>query len=409
MTTQAVAPAPAARIPARPHAVSPVEPIRRAAAPRPNDPCPCGSGKKNKKCCGPEVAALKAPAVPALQTFVTQILESMVCPDDTHSARQSEDFPETQPVESAQTNHLSENREGNSSNAAPATPTVQKNDEPAPEPSRITPLAEPGTGCAAWMRLTGLYPWAPMSLTERRAALSRLVRHTRHWLRQRKVSGSQPNPSMEVGDHDGELTFKTDHELTNASGIPEPSRELAEELEISEAKLNQFCREATGHSAREMWDTLRAPDALRAIRAEIEAALDGALLDRTARIRRHGVKLEDLHRALRQARRLEGSTAAGRAWALGFRSAARLNWALWQSTGKTMQQHEAAILKELYATWHFDHQTCRICAKNADINLNHRGHRDRGELPYMLTDEPREPRSTEFKPQKQEEIMAQAV
>jgi uncharacterized protein len=30
----------------------PIEPIRRAVTPGRNDPCPCGSGKKYKKCCG---------------------------------------------------------------------------------------------------------------------------------------------------------------------------------------------------------------------------------------------------------------------------------------------------------------------------------------------------------------------
>jgi len=29
-----------------------VEPIKTGAAPGRNDPCPCGSGKKYKKCCG---------------------------------------------------------------------------------------------------------------------------------------------------------------------------------------------------------------------------------------------------------------------------------------------------------------------------------------------------------------------
>ena len=29
-----------------------VEPIKSQAAPGRNDPCPCGSGKKYKKCCG---------------------------------------------------------------------------------------------------------------------------------------------------------------------------------------------------------------------------------------------------------------------------------------------------------------------------------------------------------------------
>lgn len=34
------------------HALTPREPIRREAAPDRNDACPCGSGKKYKKCCG---------------------------------------------------------------------------------------------------------------------------------------------------------------------------------------------------------------------------------------------------------------------------------------------------------------------------------------------------------------------
>ena len=33
-------------------ALTPREPIRREAGPGRNDPCPCGSGKKHKKCCG---------------------------------------------------------------------------------------------------------------------------------------------------------------------------------------------------------------------------------------------------------------------------------------------------------------------------------------------------------------------
>jgi uncharacterized protein len=32
--------------------LTPREPVRRAAAPDRNDPCPCGSGRKYKKCCG---------------------------------------------------------------------------------------------------------------------------------------------------------------------------------------------------------------------------------------------------------------------------------------------------------------------------------------------------------------------
>jgi tetratricopeptide (TPR) repeat protein len=32
--------------------------------PGPNDPCPCGSGKKTKKCCGGATAASRAPSIP---------------------------------------------------------------------------------------------------------------------------------------------------------------------------------------------------------------------------------------------------------------------------------------------------------------------------------------------------------
>ena len=32
--------------------MTPRTPIRRDAGPGRNDPCPCGSGKKHKKCCG---------------------------------------------------------------------------------------------------------------------------------------------------------------------------------------------------------------------------------------------------------------------------------------------------------------------------------------------------------------------
>ncbi|MFQ8600823.1 MAG: SEC-C metal-binding domain-containing protein, partial [Oscillospiraceae bacterium] len=32
------------------------EPVKKAAEPGPNDPCPCGSGKKYKKCCGNSTA-----------------------------------------------------------------------------------------------------------------------------------------------------------------------------------------------------------------------------------------------------------------------------------------------------------------------------------------------------------------
>ncbi|MBI3827928.1 MAG: hypothetical protein HY291_00320, partial [Planctomycetes bacterium] len=84
-----------------------------------------------------------------------------------------------------------------------------------------------------------------------------------------------------------------------------------------------------------------------------------------------GVQLEDLHRALRQYRRAKASTATERAWNLGFRTPARLNWALWVATGQTMQQHEAAILKEIFQTWSYNHQTCRLIAKSSEAEFIH--------------------------------------
>jgi len=51
------------------------EPIRREKLPRRNDKCPCGSGKKAKKCCLDKIKALAAlPPEVRQQAVVAKIL-----------------------------------------------------------------------------------------------------------------------------------------------------------------------------------------------------------------------------------------------------------------------------------------------------------------------------------------------
>ena len=52
-----------------------LQPIRRADTPRRNAPCPCGSGKKAKRCCLPNIHRLAAlPVAVRTQAIVSQIL-----------------------------------------------------------------------------------------------------------------------------------------------------------------------------------------------------------------------------------------------------------------------------------------------------------------------------------------------
>jgi hypothetical protein len=53
------------------------QPIRREKLPRRNEKCPCGSGRKAKKCCLGEIKALAAlPPELRQQVVVTKILGS---------------------------------------------------------------------------------------------------------------------------------------------------------------------------------------------------------------------------------------------------------------------------------------------------------------------------------------------
>jgi len=52
-----------------------LRPIRRADTPRRNAPCPCGSGKKAKRCCLPNIHRLASlPVAVRTEAIVSQIL-----------------------------------------------------------------------------------------------------------------------------------------------------------------------------------------------------------------------------------------------------------------------------------------------------------------------------------------------
>jgi len=61
-----------------------LQPIRREKMPRRNEKCPCGSGKKAKRCCLPKIQALAAiPPEVRQQMLVASILRKPVGDYDT--------------------------------------------------------------------------------------------------------------------------------------------------------------------------------------------------------------------------------------------------------------------------------------------------------------------------------------
>lgn len=67
-----------------------------------------------------------------------------------------------------------------------------------------------------------------------------------------------------------------------------------------------------------------------------------------------------LQRALRSARRQQGWTRLEFAWQMGYTNFARLNLAAFRSEGQSVQALEAAILRDLAATWYFDDTKCVV-------------------------------------------------
>lgn len=67
-----------------------LQPIRREKTPRRNEKCPCGSGKKAKRCCLPKIQALAAiPPEVRRRMIVDSILQKPVGDYDTVEVTES--------------------------------------------------------------------------------------------------------------------------------------------------------------------------------------------------------------------------------------------------------------------------------------------------------------------------------
>lgn len=70
-----------------------LQPIRREKTPRRNEKCPCGSGKKAKRCCLPKIQALAAiPPEVRQRMIVDSILQKPLGDLDTGEIAESQPF-----------------------------------------------------------------------------------------------------------------------------------------------------------------------------------------------------------------------------------------------------------------------------------------------------------------------------
>ncbi|MCZ7648957.1 MAG: hypothetical protein M5U26_27485 [Planctomycetota bacterium] len=207
-----------------------------------------------------------------------------------------------------------------------------------PEPSPKNPEPAP----PLWQRLAPLQDRGATSIHVRRHALHRLAAFVLLWLR------AERDEAAAAADTQSVLPAR------------EPGYELAELLGLPESALNRLCRERTGQTAREWWDLLRAPALVEALKEDARAWLDGEPFPpgRNSDKRRPGAG-RILH-ALQRRRREAGRSRQERAWALGFRNAARLDRALYLAAGRTAAALDAEVAAEAQAGWYFDPGACRL-------------------------------------------------
>jgi len=138
----------------------------------------------------------------------------------------------------------------------------------------------------------------------------------------------------------------------------EPARQIANKLDLSLHTLDGLVRHATGLSAREWWDVLRAAEPvvglLARLRQELHDFFAACVFDAAARppaCRRHPPALAELQTALRRHRRARASTASARAWHAGFLNTRRLDRAALLHHRFTAGELELELLEEIHASW----------------------------------------------------------
>ena len=372
-------------LPSAARAVPPVAPILRGIQLRPNERCPCGSGRKVKKCCGvhevarsaeemlaqptsrgtggvPAVAPASAPAVapPSRRLVpcvgqaaspvkrghaprsVLQILDELLAPE-TETAKTKLQNGTKDPLMTGETPVL---RTGGTPVLRTGGTPVLRNDAFAfLDPfKRLGYDPSEAQHARRYMREREKFPashftdrplWtfladAPASAPPpaQRAALERLVA----WV---AAALAQVREWQRRGERPSDPCWEASFEVAAALGLPE-------------SKLNQMCRRCDGHSAREIWDGLRVEPFLEQLKAEMRRmltpylTLSPALPPLEAHLRMAALQCE-----LRAVRRREGWTKTLLAWKCGFRGHQRLNLAVYRSLGQGVAEFEAEFLMEL--------------------------------------------------------------
>jgi len=331
-------------------ATLPVRPIKKCAHVSPNDRCPCGSGKKVKKCCGVEKAEAMLTAETPRRGEQPDKCHGQPLPLATRAVAPDGVDADTPPASwsaGLQAAHAAGFQAGSNNNhAGPEASGPAGVDagapasSPQPPDTRSTKVSSSVTtpscgrdagatdGTPLWHTVTGFAGGRPASLAERAKGLAQLaawVEHEFTLILAAQKAGQRPSDPCW-----------------------EPSHELAFRLGLPEAHLNRLCREHDGLSARERWDRLRAPEFLQSLEEEIRDMLSGHPLfeDPGMALISPRMTLEMLNKRLRSMRRMKGWTKTALAWRLGFRGHQRVNLAVFRLTGKTVAEVEACLIAE---------------------------------------------------------------
>jgi len=204
--------------------------------------------------------------------------------------------------------------------------------------------AAPDQPLPRWSVVSGLKPGGNWHPRERLAGFRRLADELKTRIRDWIAAAKAAPP-----DADGLREYDRP--------FCDPTRDIAAELDLPHSKLQAWVREATGLSAGQWYDALRAADPEIGVRARMSRDLEDLLDGEPFHEWTHA---QDLADRIRFYRRRRGWTTLGRAWHWGYRYPLRLNMAAFHATGMTVQELERWALYEVVRTWTRDHHTHSI-------------------------------------------------
>jgi hypothetical protein len=131
----------------------------------------------------------------------------------------------------------------------------------------------------------------------------------------------------------------------------DPVFQIAAALALSECQLTRYCKLASGLSARQWWDLVKAQDPATGVVARLREELARDAAGFLAYRDSFNKFFEEFLRHVQYERRMRGGNTSGRALHWGYRNSARMQDAVFVLEGRTLGELEMEMLHGLYADW----------------------------------------------------------